>query len=251
MKKKLQEPLARLYSAEVLLALGHLHERQIIFRDLKPDNVVISEYGHTMLTDFGLSKQGVAGLHGTRSFCGSVAFFAPEILTRSGHGHTVDIYGLGVILFDMLTGLPPYYHPDRETLFTNIKYARLRIPDYVSRHASQLIQALMQREPSQRLGATHTSDVQHHPFYQSIDWSKMMRQEVPVPAPYDASFSLWRSERSSSGFRSGREPRKSPFGDQVRSNGWRGNGPRSTGSNALGRAVSGWEFASASLAHAA
>ena len=124
--------------------------RSTVFRDLKPDNVVIDAAGHAMLTDFGLSKEGVLGQRGTKSFCGSVAFLAPEILLRRGHGHTVDIYNLGVLLFDMLTGLPPFYHPDRETLFANIKHARLVVPQYVPRTARSLIEALMEREPSRR-----------------------------------------------------------------------------------------------------
>merc|ERR1719271_492178 len=142
------------------MALSYLHDRQIVFRDLKPDNVVIDEIGHACLTDFGLSKEGVSALHGTKSFCGSVAFLAPEILQRRGHGHTVDIYGLGVLLFDMLTGMPPFYHPDRETLFTNILHAQLRIPYFVSQPAASLIQALTEREPPRRLGANRTSDIQ-------------------------------------------------------------------------------------------
>jgi protein-serine/threonine kinase len=180
-QRRLQEPLARLYSAEVLLALAHLHERQIVFRDLKPDNIVLDESNHAVLTDFGLSKEGVLHLQGTRSFCGSVAFLAPEILQRRGHGHTVDVYGLGVLLFDMLTGLPPFYHPDRETLFTNIKHARLLIPRYVPKPAASLIEALMEREPSKRLGAVKTTDVKEHVFFASIDFEALMRREVEVP----------------------------------------------------------------------
>jgi serine/threonine protein kinase len=180
-QKRLEEPLARLYSAQILLALSHLHDRQIVFRDLKPDNVVLDEEGHAVLTDFGLSKEGVMHLQGTRSFCGSVAFLAPEILQRRGHGHTVDVYGLGVLLFDMLTGLPPFYHPDRETLFLNIKHAALQFPSYVSKPAKLLIEALMEREPTKRLGAIKTIDVKEHPFFNNIDFDAVMNREVPAP----------------------------------------------------------------------
>jgi len=180
-ERRLQEPLARLYSAELVLALGHLHERHIVFRDLKPENIVLDESRHCMLTDFGLSKEGVMGLHGARSFCGSVAFLAPEILLQRGHGHTVDIYGIGVMLFDMLTGQPPFYHPDRETLYTNIRHARLRFPAYVARLASQFIEALMNRDPAMRLGAICTYDLQNHEFFDPIDFAALLRREVQVP----------------------------------------------------------------------
>ena len=78
--------------AEIILAIEELHRRDIIFRDLKPDNVVIDEDGHAMLTDFGLSKEGITGNEEAKSFCGSVAYLAPEILKRQGHGKSVDWY---------------------------------------------------------------------------------------------------------------------------------------------------------------
>jgi len=112
-KGKLSEDVARIYLAEVLLAIEELHSREIIYRDLKPDNVAIDEDGHAMLIDFGLSKEGIKGTEFTQSFCGSVAYLAPEILRRSGHGRTVDWYLLGVLLYEMLVGIPPYFDRDK------------------------------------------------------------------------------------------------------------------------------------------
>ena len=90
--------------AEILLALEDLHWRDIIYRDLKPDNVVIDDEGHALLTDFGLSKEGIYDNTSATSFCGSVAYLAPEMLKRSGHGKSVDWYFLGVLLYEMLFG---------------------------------------------------------------------------------------------------------------------------------------------------
>lgn len=181
-EKRLREPAARLFTAQILLALEHLHERQIVFRDLKPDNIVIDEKGHAMLTDFGLSKEEVAGVKAAKSFCGSIAYLAPEILKRQGHGHSVDIYGLGVLLYEMLCGLPPFYHRDRDTLFRNIETSRLRVPAHVTAVASSLVQSLMQRDPAQRLGFEKTSDVRTHAFFEDMDWDKLLRREVPAPS---------------------------------------------------------------------
>lgn len=107
------ENRAKLYAAEVLLALEDLHKRDIIFRDLKPDNVVIDEEGHALLTDFGLSKEGAADNVVNQSFCGSVAYLAPEMLKKSGHGKSVDWYLFGVLIYEMLVGFPPYFSRDR------------------------------------------------------------------------------------------------------------------------------------------
>ena len=107
--KRFAEDRARVYLAEVLLALEDLHKRDIIFRDLKPDNIVFDKDGHALLTDFGLSKVGVMNNTQARSFCGSPAYLAPEMLRRQGHGKSVDWYLLGVLLYEMLVGIPPYY----------------------------------------------------------------------------------------------------------------------------------------------
>ena len=113
-EKRFSEEKARFYLAEVLLALEDLHKRDIIFRDLKPDNIVIDAEGHAKLTDFGLSKEGVLNpSEGARSFCGSVAYLAPEMLRRTGHGKAVDWYLLGVVFYEMLVGVPPYYANNR------------------------------------------------------------------------------------------------------------------------------------------
>lgn len=177
----LPEALAKLYTAEVFLAIEHLHERQVVYRDLKPENVVLDETNHAMLTDFGLSKEGVEGLQGTRSFCGSVAYLAPEILARQGHGPTVDLYGLGVLLYETLAGHPPFYSRDREQLFRNIASAQLHAPPRASPSTARLICALMQRDPARRPGAGKTSELRNHAFFASIDWDKLLHKEVPVP----------------------------------------------------------------------
>ena len=119
-EKRFDEARARIYLAEILLALEDLHKRDIIFRDLKPDNVVLDAQGHALLTDFGLSKEGVLDNQAANSFCGSVAYLAPEMLKRSGHGKSVDWYLLGVLLYEMLVGMPPYFNRDRDQLVSNI-----------------------------------------------------------------------------------------------------------------------------------
>ena len=109
MEKKFTEPRAKTYICEILLAIEDLHRKDIIFRDLKPDNIFLDQDGHCLLTDFGLSKEGVMDTDMSKSFCGSYAYLAPEMIKRSGHGKSVDWYLLGVVLYEMLVGLPPFY----------------------------------------------------------------------------------------------------------------------------------------------
>ena len=112
-KGKLEENHARIYIAEIILAIQYLHRREIIFRDLKPDNIVMDEDGHCKLTDFGLSKEGIDDNISANSFCGSLAYLAPEMLARKGHGKSVDWYLLGVMIYEMLVGKTPYYSTDK------------------------------------------------------------------------------------------------------------------------------------------
>lgn len=240
--RRLEENLARLYEAELTLAIGHLHERNIVFRDMKPENVVIDGEGHCMLTDFGLSKEGVEDVRGGRSFCGSLAFIAPEILQHRGHGRAVDIYGLGVMLYAMVTGMPPYYHRDRDTLLNNIRHARLVVPPNVSLLAASLIEALMNREPSQRLGASQMAEVKGHGFFAQMDFEALARREVPVPG---------RPQTPQTGRQSPDPTIRSPFtgcAGRCTATGWRfpgrqtGGGSPGAGARSADGAVQGWEF---------
>ena len=103
-----------LYVAYVL-ALEYLHERNIVYRDLKPENILIQADGHIALTDFGLAKDGVDSfVTGAKSFCGTPEYLAPEIIHRKGHGKAVDWWSLGMLIYELLTGLPPWYTKNRK-----------------------------------------------------------------------------------------------------------------------------------------
>ncbi len=109
-KKRLSEQEARIYIAEIILALEHLHSLGIIYRDLKPDNIIIGEDGHLKLTDFGLSKENAESDFTSNSFVGTYAYAAPEILKQKSHGKSLDWYLLGALLYEFLVGVPPFYN---------------------------------------------------------------------------------------------------------------------------------------------
>lgn len=117
-KRRVTEDIARIYIAELILALEALHRDMIIYRDLKPENVLLDEEGHIKLTDFGLAKKNV--IDNTKSYLGTPAYFAPEIVTRAGHNRMVDWWTVGILFYELLVGMPPFYSRDREELYNNI-----------------------------------------------------------------------------------------------------------------------------------
>uniref|UniRef100_A0A0N4U257 Protein kinase domain-containing protein n=1 Tax=Dracunculus medinensis TaxID=318479 RepID=A0A0N4U257_DRAME len=107
---------AAFYLAEIVCSLEHLHQQGIIYRDLKPENILLDSRGHVKLTDFGLCKEAIQGDQKTHTFCGTIEYMAPEILMRVGHGKAVDWWSLGALMFDMLTGGPPFTADTRDKI---------------------------------------------------------------------------------------------------------------------------------------
>ncbi|EGB10420.1 hypothetical protein AURANDRAFT_36757 [Aureococcus anophagefferens] len=181
---KFAEPRARFYTAELVLALAHVHALGVVYRDLKPENVLLDARGHVRLTDFGLSKEGVtAHAKGAHSFCGTPEYLAPEILARRGHGRAVDWWSLGALLYEMLTGLPPFYSRDREKLFEGIKSGDLSYPAYLSGDARGLLAALLHRDPAERLGSGpgDADEIKAHAFFARVDWDALLDGAVAPP----------------------------------------------------------------------
>lgn len=113
--------VAKVYACEIILALEYLHRNGVIYRDLKPDNILVAENGHIKIADFGLSKMNVSDEATSNSLCGTHAYLAPEIVSRNPYGKQVDWYGLGAVLYEFYVGRPPYYKQDLESLYDNIK----------------------------------------------------------------------------------------------------------------------------------
>jgi len=179
-----QEPRAAFYAAEIVLALEHIHALDIVYRDLKPENVLLDAKGHVRLTDFGLSKEGISNSSsGATSFCGTPEYLAPEILSRQGHGRAVDWWSLGALLYEMLTGLPPFYSRDREKLFKKILKDHLDYPRSLSAAAQALLRGLLTKDPRRRLGS-ETEDaelIKKHMFFDDTNWEKLVRGDIPPP----------------------------------------------------------------------
>lgn len=181
---KFSESRAAFYAAEIVLALEYIHQLDIVYRDLKPENVLLDARGHVRLTDFGLSKEGITNSSsGANSFCGTPEYLAPEILNRQGHGRAVDWWSLGALLYEMLTGLPPFYCRDREKLFEKIRRGHLEYPRSLSARAQTLLRGLLTKDPKHRLGSgsDDATPIKTHAFFVDTKWEKLMEGRVQPP----------------------------------------------------------------------
>lgn len=179
--KMLPVSLSRLYCAELLLALVHLHGAHVLHRDLKPENVLLDATGHVRLTDFGLSKER-SDEGPNHSFLGSTDYMTPEVLAGHSQDSTVDIYCLGALLFAMLTGRPPFWSPSRNKMWADVRKANLMVPsDKVPTEASDLLKRVLRKKPAERLGFGDTRLVQEHAFFATIDFDALFRRQVPLP----------------------------------------------------------------------
>eukprot|EP00735_Rhodelphis_limneticus_P007646 TRINITY_DN20230_c0_g1::TRINITY_DN20230_c0_g1_i1::g.30313::m.30313 TRINITY_DN20230_c0_g1::TRINITY_DN20230_c0_g1_i1::g.30313 ORF type:complete len:514 (-),score=40.82,sp/P28178/PK2_DICDI/46.39/6e-106,Pkinase/PF00069.20/2.9e-68,Pkinase_Tyr/PF07714.12/1.1e-31,PX/PF00787.19/6.9e-18,APH/PF01636.18/9.8,APH/PF01636.18/0.002,Kinase-like/PF14531.1/1.1e+02,Kinase-like/PF14531.1/0.0017,Pkinase_C/PF00433.19/9.6,Pkinase_C/PF00433.19/0.3 TRINITY_DN20230_c0_g1_i1:290-1831(-) len=177
------EHIARFFAAELVLALEYLHRLGIVYRDLKPENVLLDADGHVNLVDFGLSKGGIVkSYEGASSICGSPEYLAPEVLLGRGHGKAVDWWSLGSLLYELLTGLPAFFDSDRKTMFEKILFEELTFPPHISPEAQSLISALLTREPEHRLGSHKDgAEVRAHAFFASIDWNALLTRNLESP----------------------------------------------------------------------
>lgn len=204
----LEEDVARTYLAELVLALEYLHSLGIVHRDLKPDNILIAQDGHIKLTDFGLSKIGlmnstddlsgpdtkdvvvpdVGSQHepdlsdkSQRSAVGTPDYLAPEILLGAEHGSAADWWSVGIILFELITGIPPFNAEHPEVIFDNILNKQIpwpSVPEQMSFEARDLIDRLLVHDPNQRLGAKGASEVKAHQFFRGVDWDNLALQKA-------------------------------------------------------------------------
>jgi tRNA A-37 threonylcarbamoyl transferase component Bud32 len=181
---KFDESRARFYISEIGLALGHVHSQNIIYRDLKPENTVLDRYGHICLTDFGLAKTNIQDST-AQTFCGTPEYLAPEFLMGGGHGKAVDWWSLGILLYEMLSGLPPFYSDNVNEMYELILQKPLEFTDEFSPEARDLITQLLDRDPTKRL--QDVEKFKAHPFFKGVDWVACFNRQITPPFVPDPS----------------------------------------------------------------
>ncbi|WKY14089.1 hypothetical protein Q1695_004708 [Nippostrongylus brasiliensis] len=183
--RKFDEPRARFYAAEVTCALQFLHRNEVIYRDLKLDNILLDAEGHCRLADFGMCKEGITKDNLTSTFCGTPDYIAPEILQELEYGVSVDWWALGVLMYEMMAGQPPFEADNEDDLFEAILNDDVLYPVWLSKEAVNILKAFMTKNPSKRLGCVQSQGgedaIRAHPFFREIDWDALEARHVKPP----------------------------------------------------------------------
>jgi len=173
-------PQVKFYASEVCLALEYLHKKNIIYRDLKPENLVVNADGHVVLTDFGLAKH-VAISEGARafSFCGTPEYISPEMIQNEGHNHGVDWWAFGVLIYEMLCGFPPFRGESTDATYKLIMAGKLDPPKHMEAGAVDICTRLLQRQ-DKRAGKDDAKEVKNTKFFRGVDWvATIAKQNAP------------------------------------------------------------------------
>ena len=178
--QKFPEEVVVFYSSQVVLALEYLHSLNIIFRDLKPENVLIDCFGYAKLADFGLAKPGMTDSVLANTYCGTAEYLAPELLFKKGYGKSVDYWSLGCLIYEMVTGIPPFTFEGGvvDEMYDKIADCRIDLPSYLTPECCDLLKKLFVADPKERLKA---AEIKVHPFYKKINWNNIENKRVYPP----------------------------------------------------------------------
>ncbi|KAK8895740.1 hypothetical protein M9Y10_013624 [Tritrichomonas musculus] len=181
----------KIYLAELVLALEHLHKMGIIFRDLKPSNILIAKDGNIKITDFGLAKNIIESGK-TKSLCGTHEYLAPEMLLGNYYGFSVDWWALGVIAYRLICGILPFTNQNLSKLYDKIIDCKYRIPHRIDPDQRDFISGLLKKDPNDRL---NIDQIKNHKYFSDVDWQKLYKKEykldfVPVMAEDDSAFNF-------------------------------------------------------------
>ncbi|KAI0766404.1 hypothetical protein BD413DRAFT_615201 [Trametes elegans] len=174
---------AKFYASEVLLALEYFHANGIIYRDLKLDNILLTLDGHVKVADYGLCKEDMWFGSTTSTFCGTPEFMAPEILLEQRYGRAVDWWAFGVLMYEMLLGQSPFRGDDEDEIFDAILEDEPLYPITMPRDAVSILQKLLTRDPTRRLGSgkSDAEEIKRHPFFKDVNFDDVLHKRIPPP----------------------------------------------------------------------
>ncbi|XP_023248587.1 cAMP-dependent protein kinase catalytic subunit PRKX isoform X2 [Copidosoma floridanum] len=168
------------YTAEIVCALEYLHSKHIVYRDLKPENLLLDEQGHLKITDFGFSKKLIDR---TWTLCGTPEYLAPEIIQSKGHNKAVDWWALGILIYEMLSGFPPFFDDNPFGIYEKIISGRIEWPKHMDPIAKDLVKKLLITDRTKRLGNMRqgAEDVKRHRWFKLVDWIQVPHRALVPP----------------------------------------------------------------------
>lgn len=183
-RKRFSEETARFYVAEIVLILEFLHESEgVAYRDLKPENILLDKEGHVKLVDFGFAKR--VDTKETYTLCGTPEYLAPEVIQSEGHSTAVDWWALGILLYEFITGYPPFWHSNPLEIYKQIVHKPIAFTEKhpVSPEAQDLIRGLCTVDRTKRLGNVEggAKRVKAHPFFAGVDWDQVYFRKMKGP----------------------------------------------------------------------
>lgn len=181
--RKFSDEQSKFYAAQVAGAFAHCHSKNIIHRDLKPENILMCQNGYSKLTDFGFAKIIEPGTR-TYTLCGTPEYIAPEVLLNKGHGKPVDWWTLGILIYEMIVGQPPFCDEDPMGIYQKILAGKIYFPKYFDKNAKALVKKLLTADLSKRYGNLKdgADDILKHKWFSSLDWGQL--EKLAIPAPY-------------------------------------------------------------------
>ena len=177
---KLEVNHACLYAGQIVSMFEYLHSLNIVYRDLKPENLLIGSDGYLKLTDFGFAKV-IEGR--TYTLCGTPEYLAPEILLNKGHGKPVDWWTLGIIIYEMLAGIDPFSDEDPMAIYQKILKGKLKFPRSFDDHGKSLVKHLLVADLTKRFGNMKggVNDIKNHRFFNGFDWTRLLQKALHMP----------------------------------------------------------------------
>jgi serine/threonine protein kinase len=177
---RFSDDVARFYAAEILSAIEFMHSFNIIYRDLKPENLLIDSNGHIKITDFGFAK---VVEDRTWTLCGTPEYLAPEIIQSKGHGKSADWWAFGILIFEMLAGYPPFFDDHPFGIYEKILGGKIVFPNHMDLTARDLIKKLLVPDKARRLGSLKggSEDIRAHKWFKGVDWVMVYNRQYPAP----------------------------------------------------------------------
>jgi len=180
-KTLFDEDTARFYAASVVCAFEYMHSKNMIYRDLKPENLLLDEKGYLKVTDFGFAKDISSGR--TWTLCGTPDYLSPEIVAGKGHGKGVDWWTLGIFIYEMLASYPPFYDEDPMKTYAKIMHGSITFPSHFSKEAVSLIKKLLHHKSTKRLGVVKGGAklIKKHAWFRGFDWDALLAKKLKAP----------------------------------------------------------------------